>query len=236
MRRTLLINTGMVFCLLFLFMPFYMESQVSVVPNIRYEDDFCCVYFYPHVINPNDRLQDGPDSIGNQIRIKEDSLLIWVDLYPGMFFVHETKYILISHEDIRIVEGQWWPELNGKRILYGEKDKYAIFTPFSITNYKNDNIDVYIYPHEIFPFDQLYDGINKKIRIPDNTLLIWVDLLPEARFAHPTAYILIGKESTRVEKGGWMPVLNNRKILYGDLNKLGVISPFILRCQHIDEE
>ena len=215
-------------------MTFFLEAQVSVKLENNFQDDYCCVYFYPQILNQKDHLQDGPDLNGKRIRIKGNTLLIWVDLHPGMRFVHETKYILISQEDIRVVKGQWWPVLNGKKILYGEKDKYSILTPFSIDSYRNENINVHIYPHEIYPFDQLYDGPEKKIRIPDNTLLIWVDLLPGAKFAHPTAYILIGKEYTRVEEGSWIPVLNDRQILYGELNRLGVISPFILRCQHLD--
>ncbi|MBN2536285.1 MAG: hypothetical protein JXB88_25610 [Spirochaetales bacterium] len=235
MSCTLLKKTGIIMVILFLCIPLFLGAQVSVEPDDNIQEDYCHVYFYPHIVNQEDRLEDGSGSFGTPIRIEGNTLLVWVDLEPEMRFTHPTKYILISNKGVRIIDGGWWPVLNGKKILYGEMEKYAILTPFSIDNGNYDNINIYIYPHELYPFDELVDGpTGDEFKIIDNTLLIWVDLLPRAFFTHPTAYILIAKEYTRVEKGGWWPVLNGRRILFGDMNKLGVISPFTLLAQHID--
>jgi hypothetical protein len=93
----------------------------------------------------------------------------------------------------------------------------------------NDHINIYICPHELTPEDRLVDGPDgKEFKITDDTLLIWVDLHPDARFAHPTVYVLISAAGTQVEEGKWWPVLNGKRILYGSRNKLAVISPFEL--------
>jgi hypothetical protein len=238
MKNSLVKKTGIIIGILFLCIPLFLGAQESVEPDNSIQEDYCLVYFYPHILNSKDRLQDGSGSFGSSIRIEGNTLLVWVDLGPEMRFVHDSLYILISKEGVRIVEGEWWPVLNGKQILYGEKDKYAILTPFSTDNIESfDNINIHIYPHELYPFDRLVDGpTGDEFKIVDNTLLIWVDMLPKAFFTHPTVYILISKEYTRAEKGGWWPVLNGRRILFGDLNKIGVISPFVLLAQHIDTD
>jgi len=188
------------------------------------------VHFYPHALLPQDILQDGPD--GKNLDIKDDTFLIWVDLFPSLFFTHDTAYILISKGDIRIKRGRWWPVLNGKMILHNEHEKYAFISPFdlpliSTQNYIDEKITIYVYPHKLTSQDQLSDGPpENKIRIFDNSILIWVDLLPAAFFAHPTAYILISKRKIRTEQGNWWPMLNGKQILYGQQNKIGILSPF----------
>jgi hypothetical protein len=53
---------------------------------------------------------------------------------PGLFFTHPTLHILIgADKTVRIVDGGWWPELNGKMILHGTKDKYGVSTPFRLS-------------------------------------------------------------------------------------------------------
>jgi hypothetical protein len=90
-------------------------------------------------------------------------------------------------------------------------------------------IKCYFYPYELTPEDKLTDGPEATpFRITANTLLIWVDLEPEAKFAHPTSYVLISGAETRVEKGEWWPVLNGKRILYGQRNPVAVLSPFEL--------
>ena len=99
------------------------------------------------------------------------------------------------------------------------------------------HVQVYLYPHHLASDDALTDGDTEKlIRLEENTLLIWVDLEPELRFTHTTAYVLISPEGTRVEKGSWWPVLNGRKILHGAKNHVAVNSPFRLKSldDHID--
>jgi hypothetical protein len=193
-------------------------------------DQHINIHFYPHPLSPQDCLQDGP--YGEQLDISDDQFLVWVDLFPGMFFCHETAYILISKENVRIVKGDWWPVLNGKMILHNEHDKYALISPFELPLISRDGfidnkIVIHVYPHELTAQDKLQDGPQEELfKIDDNSLLIWVDFLPYAFFAHPTAYILISGKSIRYEKGSWWPNLNGKTILYGESNKIGILSPF----------
>lgn len=93
----------------------------------------------------------------------------------------------------------------------------------------NPSIKVYTYPFQLTKMDVLIDGPptvgNIPFKLDSDTMLIWVDLMPEAHFMHPTAYLLISKTNTRIEKGGWWPVLNGQRILYGQ-NPIMVSSPF----------
>lgn len=188
------------------------------------------VHFYPHALSPQDFLQDGP--FGKKLDIQEDTFFIWVDLFPGLFFAHETAYILISKENVRIEKGNWWPVLNGKMFLHNEHDKYALISPFelpliSADGFIDKKIIIHVYPYELNSQDKLTDGpMENLFRIDDNCLLIWVDLLPNAFFVHPTAYILISRKNIRVEDGNWWPMLNGNQILYGQQNKIGILSPF----------
>ena len=190
-------------------------------------DEYINIHFYPHIITPEDTLQVGPD--GKKIDISEDTLLVWVDFYPDMFFVHKTAFILISKKRVRTRRGNMWPVLNGKMILHNELGKYALVSPFEIpgNGLIEDRINIHVYPQELNSQDQLTDGPTEKLfKLDDNCLLIWVDLLPGAFFAHPTSYILISKDNTRVVDGIWWPELNGKMILYGQQNKTGILSPF----------
>lgn len=193
-------------------------------------DQHIDVHLYPHSLSPQDILQDGP--FGKKLDILEDTFFIWIDLFPGMFFAHNTAYILISKDNVRIEEGDWWPVLNGKMILHNEHSKFALISPFEVplisTNeFIDERIDIHVYPHELTSQDQLTDGFLEELfKMDDNCLLVWVDFLPGAFFAHPTAYVLISKENIRVEYGNWWPTLNGKTILYGTQNKIGIISPF----------
>lgn len=188
------------------------------------------IHFYPHALSPQDILQDGP--FGKKIDIQEDTFFIWVDLFPEMFFAHKTAYILISKGNIRIKRGDWWPVLNGKMILHNENENYALISPFelpliSANGYIDEKINIHVYPHALTSQDQLADGPREQLfRIDDNCLLVWVDLLPGAFFAHPTRYLLIARKNIRVERGHWWPTLNGKTILYGQQNKIGILSPF----------
>lgn len=201
---------------------------LSLFPQSR--DNHINVHFYPHSLSPQDSLMDGPN--GKKIDISEDTFLVWVDLYPDMFFGHNTAYILISKENIRIEQGNWWPELNGKMILHNEHHEYALISPFelpliSADGYIDEKIAIHVYPHELTSRDRLIDGPQERMfKIYDNCLLIWVDFLPGAFFSHPTAYILVSRDDILVEQGNWWPILNGKKILYGQKNKAGILSPF----------
>ena len=209
---------------------FVMIVLFPLVSFSQVRDHHIDVHFYPHSLTPQDSLQDGPH--GKYFDIWEDTFLIWVDLFPGMFFTHKTAYILISNGNIRIERGDWWPVLNGKTILHNEQGKYALISPFelpllSTNGFIDDKIDIHVYPHELSSGDQLTDGPTDRLfKMDDNCLLVWIDLLPDAYFVHPTAYILISKENIRAEHGNWWPILNGKRILYGQMNKTGIISPF----------
>jgi hypothetical protein len=185
------------------------------------------VYVYPHVLTPDDRLTDG--RWGWPIPIKDNSLLVWVDMQPLADFAHHTEYVLISGETT-VFRGQWTPVLNGKPILYGEPDRYAVLSPSEHQLIKEDReVSACIYPHVLTNDDLLTDGPEGQIRIADNSLLIWVDQAPGMRFVHPTEYILISaSKGPRVLDGRWWPVLNKKRICYAEPNPLGVISPFII--------
>ena len=211
-----------VFVILLLSFPVMLFSQVR--------EEFINVHFFPQILVHQDTLTDGPD--GRSFRISEETFLVWVDLEPDMFFTHDTYYIMISKEDIRIRKGNWWPVLNGKNILLNEQGQYALISPFEMPHsprnlLPREAIDIYVYPFALTSRDRLQGGpLERLFRIPDHSMLIWVDLLPDAYFAHPTSYILISKQNTWVKHGNWMPVLNGRKILYGRENNVGIISPF----------
>ncbi len=96
-------------------------------------------------------------------------------------------------------------------------------------------VAIHLFPHELNSRDQLTDGQSERaFRLHDNTLLIWVDLEPGARFTHSTAYVLISPEEVRVEQGLWWPALNGRRILEGRRNNVAVASPF--RVNSLDKE
>lgn len=101
-------------------------------------------------------------------------------------------------------------------------------------------VKVYTYPFQLSKQDILIDGPptigNPPFKLDENSMLTWVDLVPEARFTHPTAYILISGYNTRVEKGGWWPVLNGHKILYGQLNPICITSPFELKVDTLEPD
>ena len=50
-----------------------------------------------------------------------EATLVWVDLAPDARYAHDTEYLLITPRGTSVSKGQWWPVLNGKPILRGEK-------------------------------------------------------------------------------------------------------------------
>jgi len=184
------------------------------------------VYIYPCVITPEDRLTDGPQ--GELIAILGDTMLLWADLYPDMRFVHPTLYVLICREGTRIVRGEWWPVLNGDRILYSVAANHTILCPFIVgKRIETESILAYIYPLSLTRSDRLRDGPEgDPIRIVGDTMLLWVDLLPGARFAHRTLYVLVCGKESRIVRGMWWPVLNGRRLFYGVPCNYTILSPF----------
>lgn len=75
---------------------------------------------------------------------------------------------------------------------------------------------VYIYPEKLTAKDKLSFGPSeeqkKTISIKGETTLIYVDLMPDARFAHPTQCILISTDGAKVYKGDWWLILNGKPL------------------------
>jgi hypothetical protein len=74
---------------------------------------------------------------------------------------------------------------------------------------------VFVYPVRLTGKDKLKDGNDGKVmEIKSETMLVWVDLMPDARFAHDTEYVLVSAEGSRVVKGQWRPVLNGKELFH----------------------
>src|SRR5262249_18397570 len=75
---------------------------------------------------------------------------------------------------------------------------------------------VYVYSDQLTAADKLSfgPGTEQKETIPikGGTTLVYVDLMPGARFAHPTQCILISSDGARVIKGDWWLVLNGKPL------------------------
>jgi hypothetical protein len=83
-----------------------------------------------------------------------------------------------------------------------ETDKHELMKPV-----------VHVYSEQLSAKDKLVDGPDGKvIEITSETTLVWVDLVPDARFAHDTEYLLITAEGTKVIKGQWWLVVNGQDV------------------------
>ncbi|UCF37137.1 MAG: hypothetical protein JSU96_20505 [Acidobacteriota bacterium] len=185
------------------------------------------IHIYPEELNSRDQLTDGDTE--RLFRLDDNTLLIWVDLEPGLFFSHSTAYVLISSEGVRVERGNWWPVLNGHRILYGQQNRTPVISPFSIWS-EAEPVNVHFYSEVLDPSNNLSDGTDDPIPLESRTFLAWVDLHPGLFFTHQTAYLLIGADkSITVIDGGWWPELNGKTVLYNNQNKHGITSPFELR-------
>jgi hypothetical protein len=75
---------------------------------------------------------------------------------------------------------------------------------------------VYVYPKKLTAKDKLSFGPGKEqketIPIKGETTLIYVDLAPQARFAHDTQCILVSTNGARVVKGSWWMILNGEDL------------------------
>ncbi len=80
------------------------------------------VFVYPHKL-----CREPTSGADEPIEIKSETILIWVDLMPGVRFSHPTEFILVSAEGTRIVQGSWWPTLNGKDLFEGAEDRQVSF-------------------------------------------------------------------------------------------------------------
>ena len=97
------------------------------IPEVRKDAK---VYVYPKPLTAKDTLTDGPNR--KPIPITAETTLVWVDRMPGARYEHPTEYVLISAEGTKVVEGGWWPELNGKR-LFGDDGPSQVTLPIAVT-------------------------------------------------------------------------------------------------------
>lgn len=193
------------------------------------------VFAFPYELTSDDKLVDGPTPDAASLPIDRETMLLWVDLEPDSRFAHPTLYVLITGKGIQVVKGNWWPVLNGKSLFRGP-NQATVMSPTVLQRIRPQEAErpgtaeVFLYPYELTPRDELKDGpISDRVPFPirSNTMLVWVDLLPDANFAHPTLYVLISAAGARVEEGQWWPVLNGRALFRGP-NQAGVSSPMVL--------
>ena len=107
------------------------NKYCSVSP---YQLDQIMVYLYPSELREGDVVSDGPQ--GPSLKIDCDTLFIWVDLVPTAFFAHATKYVFIRGQldnPVIVADGEWWPCLNGQRILHGSPNLGALISPFKLS-------------------------------------------------------------------------------------------------------
>jgi len=73
---------------------------------------------------------------------------------------------------------------------------------------------VYVYPEKLTAKDKLSFGPEQKETIPieGESTLVYVDLVPDAKFEHPTQCILISAKGAQVIKGNWWLVLNGKDL------------------------
>ena len=119
-----------------------------------------------------------------------------------------------------------WPRLIGTALL-------AMILATPAIAQADPDVQIHAYPELLTPRDVLTDGdAGRPIRIDDNTLFLWVDLQPGARFTHPTAYVLISPTSVRVLDGGWWAVLNGRRLFIDGTETL-LRFPFEIRPRRL---
>lgn len=90
-------------------------ETASAGPKKAYPRDPAKVFVYSVPLTEADKLTDGDG--GEAIAIKEETTLVWVDLYPNARYSHPTQYLLISPSGTRVIDGSWWPVLNGKPLF-----------------------------------------------------------------------------------------------------------------------
>ncbi len=75
------------------------------------------------------------------------------------------------------------------------------------------NAKVYVYAEKLTAKDKLSFGPDAKpIPIKGESTLVYVDLMPDARFAHPTQCVLISTDGAKVLEGDWWLVLNGKPL------------------------
>lgn len=103
-------------------------SPLSIPDN---EDGNIYVHTYPEELSTEDVIFDNEFSKDPFAVLSGSTFLMWVDRMPSAYFSHPTVYILVgADKQIRVLDGLWWPGLNGKRLFYGESERYGVSFPF----------------------------------------------------------------------------------------------------------
>jgi hypothetical protein len=97
----------------------------------------------------------------------------------------------------------------------------AVFLTASLTGARDEKkpltkAQVYVHPTKLTAGDKLSFGSDTEhketIPIKGETTLVYVDLAPDARFAHSTQCILISTDGARVIEGNWWLILNGKPL------------------------
>lgn len=156
------------------------------------------VHTHPILLQLGDTLRLSPD--GELVEIAETSLLVWVDLMPDGRFAHPTYTVLVGAEKVLTFRGSWWVEVNGRRFPAADRQVPGLASPVEFSK-----IAVHVVPGVITPDDALMDGNDHKLPIERESVVLWVDLEPLAKFAHHTRYVILDAAGPRVVDGKWWP-------------------------------
>jgi len=142
---------------------------------------------------------------GTPFEIKETSLLVWVDQAPGYRFAHPTYTVLVGAKEVVTLHGSWWVDVNGRRFPAQDRQIPGLVSPIEFSG-----IAVHVIPEVVTPKDELMDGEETVIPIERESVVLWVDLQPEAKFVHDTRYVILDAGRGRVIDGQWWPTFGGR--------------------------
>lgn len=75
---------------------------------------------------------------------------------------------------------------------------------------ENRPIEIFMYPALLGPGESVRDGHHgQPVQITEPTMLVWIDLAPGHRFAHPTCTLLISASQVDVHPGSWWAVIDD---------------------------
>jgi hypothetical protein len=161
------------------------------------------VYTHPILLHPGDELRLSPR--GKPIVIEDTTLLIWVDQAPDYRYAHPTYTVLIGAKQAEVIPGSWWIEVNGRRVPGEDRQIPGLVSPIEF-----DGIAVHVIPTVVTPAHVLMDGDHQRIPIERESVVLWVDLQPTAKFAHPTRYVVLDAAGGQVVDGHWWPTFGGR--------------------------
>jgi hypothetical protein len=82
----------------------------------------------------------GAEPIPGLTTVNEETWFFWIDDLPGARYSHYNRFVFVDAKsgDIKIVESQWWPVLNGTGLWIKDDDYYAkenwIFSNFEFSD------------------------------------------------------------------------------------------------------